>query len=136
MKSKFRFCIVVLFFLIVYTDIQSKSLEEKSKMISDAITQKYESAFTNLNTKIQKHYALRTYRIFGDTSHINSIIDDLGITVKTLQNDIKHFSDTLYIHQREKELFEKMNPKTRKGKARRNLFKKNSKMLFYLKAVS
>ncbi len=131
-KSKFKFCIVVLLSLIIVADIQSKSLGEKSKIIAEAITQKYESVFSNLDIKIQKHFALRKYRVSGDSSHIISIIDDLKLTIKKLQSDLQHFSDTLYIYQREKVLLEKMNPKTRKGKARRTLFQENAKMLFYL----
>ena len=131
-KTELRFCIAVLFCLITVTGIQSKSLEEKSKIISEAISQKYKSEFSNIEPEIQKHYAIRKYRITGDSSYIPFIIEDLKITRATLQNDLQHFSDTIYIFQREKELFEKMNPKTRKGKARRALFKGNPKMLFYL----
>ncbi len=131
-KTKFRFCIAVLFYLIIASGIQSKSLEEKSRIIVEAVSQKYESQLPNLEPTIKKHYAVRKYRITGDSSYIPFILEDLKNTITTLQNDIKNFSDTIYIFQREKDLFEKMNPKTRKGKARRALFLHNRKMLFYL----
>jgi hypothetical protein len=131
-NTELRFCIAVLFCLFTAASIQSKSLEEKSKIIVGAISQKYEFQLPNLDPSIKKHYAVRKYRITGDSSYIPFIIEDLNITLTTLQNDSQHFSDSIYISQREQELFEKMNQKTRKGKLRRALFKDNRKMLFYL----
>ncbi len=137
MLNNGRIVRLLLFLLVISmtipeTTAQAKSLEEKGQIVANSIIQKYESSFDSLDLVMQKHYALRKYRILGDSSLFPFIVQDLKVTVSLIEDDLQNFSDSAYIAEREADLFEKLNPKTRKGRERRALFNEKREMLFYL----
>ncbi len=93
--------------------------------VAEEIRMKFESELFTLKPSVQRHFATRMFRLTGEDKYIYSILFDLLITEDQVARDVKNLTNAPYLETRRKQFLENLNPRTRKGKMRRKLFRKN-----------
>jgi hypothetical protein len=100
--------------------------------VAQSIRQRLESELFTLDPEIQGHYALRMYRITGDQRYLPSIVFNLLVTLENLRSDIAQVDDSSYVAGRCAAIRADLNPNTRKGHIRAEMFERAGAVQFYL----
>jgi hypothetical protein len=100
--------------------------------ISERIKTKYESQLYTLAPYVQRHYALRMYRLLGNKKYLYPIITDMMVIANLLNQDIKGLNVPDYIRQRETTILNRFNLAKEKHKRRYQLLKQQPQMAFSL----
>ncbi len=118
--------------LLLLATLFTRSWTADIPRISTQLKNKFESALSTLAPAVQRHYAIRMFRITGDDQYMPPIICDFEITLNELQDDVGQVNDSVYIQKRLLELLSDFNTRTRKGRLRAELFRNRGYALFYL----
>ncbi len=100
--------------------------------ISERIKTKYESQLFTLVPYVQRHYALRMYRLSGNEKYLYPIITDMMVIANLLNQDIKGLNDSEFRQQREKIILNRFNLTKEKHKRRYQLLKQYPQLAFSL----
>jgi len=105
---------------------------ERCHDVATSVRTKYESVLPSLELEKQRHFAVRLYRMTGDTAYVGPVVADFQRAVGELRRDLNEKDDTKYIQRRTDELLSDFSRKTRKGQQRWKLFKRDRTTLFAL----
>lgn len=100
--------------------------------VAESIQQRLESELFALDPDIQAHFALRMYRMTGDERYLPPIVYNLLVTLENLRRDLSQAHDSSYVAGRCSEMRSNLNPKTRKGRIRAEMFERAGAVQFYL----
>lgn len=100
--------------------------------IAAQIRSHYESRLFTLEPYLQRHYALRMYRITGERQYLYPIISDLMTVANLLEKDKQGLADSRYRNEREAVIFKRFNLKHEKQRKRYRLLKRHPGMAFSL----
>ncbi len=99
--------------------------------IAEAIRENLESNLFTLSPVVQKHYAVRLYRLTGDKKYLSPIIADLMITANRLRHDIDRLDDEAYIARRNQRILDRFHGKTKKSRRRQAVLAAWKNMAFH-----
>ncbi|MBI5267366.1 MAG: DUF3541 domain-containing protein [candidate division Zixibacteria bacterium] len=106
--------------------------ESKEVMIAQAIRQTFDRSLSSFEQEIQRHYALRMYRLTGDTTYLPTLRQGLALTLSELEADVVHASDSVYIGRRMEELLEPLRDDNRKDRLRLPALRDLGPFLYHL----
>ncbi len=119
---KFATTILAIIACTLFESARVSASESNYVVIADRILKTYASSWSELSPDKQKHWALRMYRISGDTVWYPAIKRDLQSKLATLRSDADSLSDSSYSRRRVSALVSGMDWGKRKNDARRLLF--------------
>jgi len=76
------------------------------------------------------------YRLTGDERYLQPIIYDLLVTSERLREDLANLHDSAFVARRCSELRADLNPKTRKGRLRKEMFDRAGTIDFHLNLLA
>jgi len=100
--------------------------------VSESIRRRLESSLFEFEPDIQRHYAVRMYRLTGDSRYFQPIMYDLVVTLDRLREDLRRANDSSYVLSRCVQMRSSLNPATRKDRLRLAVFEKAGTIDFYL----
>lgn len=100
--------------------------------IPERIKTTYETQLYTLVPYVQRHYALRMYRISGNEKYLYPVITDMMVIANLLNNDIDGLNDPDYRRQRELIILNRFNLTKEKHKRRYQLLKQYPQLAFSL----
>lgn len=107
---------------------------EPYKVDAERLKETIESVLFTFSPATQKHYAVRLYRMTGDTRYVYPIIFDLFVLLRKLYHDELGLHDPSYIRQRTDEVINhEFNLGTTNPEARRATLVRDGDVAFYLK---
>ncbi len=104
--------------------------EKLTDPVAEQIRSNYESRLFSLEPYLQRHYALRMYRITGEQKYLYPIISDLMIVANLLDKDRQGLRDPLYRNRQELVILKRFNLKIEKHLKRYTLLKRHPGMAF------
>lgn len=106
--------------------------ESKEVTIAQAIRQTFDRSLPTFEPEIQRHYALRMYRLTGDTIYLPTLRQGLALTLSELDADVVRASDSVYVGRRIGELLEPLRDDNRKDRLRLPVLRDLGSFLYYL----
>jgi hypothetical protein len=122
--------------LFVACGIRAGRAPEQPDAAASQIKTTFESQLSNLRPETQYHYALRMYRITGDSSYIVYIAPAVLTQRSQLLADLEGLKDSSYLDSRREVLFEELGEGNRKSRVRRDLFKSRGNLILDLAILS
>lgn len=117
-------------------DAHAANHSDRGRKIATTIRSKYESCLASLEPEEQRHFAVRMYRMTGDTGCVGPIIADLQRAIDDLRRDLAGRGDARYVKQRTDRLLADFSTTTRKGRQRAELFGQDRDALFDLNLLT
>lgn len=98
----------------------------------DRIRDTLECRLFTFSPYVQRHYALRMYRITGDDKYLNPIITDMMVLAQLLRQDIEGLGDEDYIRARTQLILERFDLNKPKQQRRYELLNRSGHLAFDL----
>ena len=132
--KQMRFAVVVLGMCILILGVTALGKEPKKNAahVAESIRLRLEAELFTLNPDIQGHFALRMYRLTGDERYLPPIVYDLLVTLENVRRDLAQSHDSAYLERRCSSMRNDLNPKTRKGQIRAEMFGRAGAIQFRL----
>ena len=118
--------------LLLGGSVLASNLKKDEARVAESIRQRIESELFTLEPEVQGHYALRMYRMTGDERYLPPIVFDLLVNLENLRSDLSQAHDPGYVAGRCATMRDNLNPSTRKGRIRIEMFKRWGAVQFYL----
>ena len=140
-KSKLKLpsakILVLLVLFLVWWAIPSTPAWAKSSSIEIApmIRQHYESQLQTLSRNKQKHYALRLFRLTGESRYLQPIFTEALLSANRLNSDGVALDDREAIRQRTQTILSHYSKRSRRSRSRKALLAKSGDMAFYLRRL-
>lgn len=123
-------------FLIVSTCAPLSAAQRSVTDVATQIRSTFDSRLAELQPETRYHYALRMYRITGDSSYIPPVAEMIPLIRKQLSDDLDSLGDSTYLMHRRELLMNDIGENNRKSRARSDLFRSRGSLIVDLAILS
>lgn len=133
--SKFITQIAALFLIVAY-DAPLSAAQRSATDVAAQIKSTFDSRLSELQPETQYHYALRMYRVTGDSIYIPPIAGMIPTIRKQMRDDLDSLSNSTYLTLRRVMLLKDLGENNRKSRARNELFRSRGNLIVDLAILS
>lgn len=121
----------VLLLVLNCTHTSAADMDEDftSAEVATQIRSTFDSRQAELQPETRYHYALRMYRVTGDSTYIPQIIEVIPSIRQQLRDDLDSLSDSTYVSRRREMLLQELGEGNRKSRARSELFRSRGNLI-------